>query len=306
MANGCRPAVVGPGDRFFQKRSVVSKLFIVSTPIGNLGDVTYRAVEVLRQVRRIMAEDTRRTAILCRRYDIDATLISTHAHNEQGRVSQMLRWLEAGEDIAIVTDAGTPLVSDPGGHLVLAAAGAGHEVVPVPGPSAVLAALVASGIASEPFTFYGFAPRTGRARTALLGAIGALPHTAVLFEAPGRIGRLLRDLGAHCEPERRVCVAREMTKLHESFFRGTLAEAQAYYDDTAVRGEIAVVVASAASRPSALIPAAEADDLVKRLLDEGHKPSSAAREAARRTGITRADAYERAVRLAAGRQGVEE
>ncbi len=298
------PSLLGEA-RSLAGRGIVARLFIVSTPIGNLGDVTHRAVEVLRQVSRILAEDTRRTRILCRRYGIETPLISAHAHNEQARTAQVLDWLAAGEDVALVSDAGTPLVSDPGERMVQGVAEAGHDVVPVPGASAVLAALVASGIAVEPFTWYGFAPRAARARRALIEQIAGLPHTTVLFEAPGRLARLLGELVSRCGPDRRVCVAREITKLHETFFRGTLAEAQAYYDDTTVRGEVVVVVAGAGPAPPE--PTADqVDTLIRELLEAGHKPSSAAREAAKRAGIPRADAYKLAIRLATKREGVED
>ncbi|MCI0434890.1 MAG: 16S rRNA (cytidine(1402)-2'-O)-methyltransferase [Gemmatimonadetes bacterium] len=282
----------------------MARLYVVSTPIGHLGDVSHRAIEVLSAVTRIMAEDTRRTRILCRRYGVETPLVSAHAHNERARIDQVLGWLAEGGDVALVSDAGTPLLSDPGARIVNAVVKAGHDVVPVPGASALLAALVASGLAPEPFTFYGFPPRAGKARAALLVTLAGLAHTAILFESPGRLARLLQDLETQCGPLRRVCVAREMTKMHESFFRGTLAEARAYYDDARVRGEIVVVLAGADQAVEAIADT-DATALVQRLLLEGHKPSSAAREAAKRSGLARADAYRMAVRLAALREGAE-
>jgi 16S rRNA (cytidine1402-2'-O)-methyltransferase len=264
--------------------------YIVSTPIGNLGDMTYRAVEVLRSVDRILAEDTRHTATLCRRYDITAPLVSAHEHNERARTETVLAWLAAGEDVGLVTDAGTPLVSDPGGRLVAAVIEAGHRVTPVPGASAVLAALVASGLDAEPFTFYGFLPRSGRARTERLDELAGLGHTAVLFESPGRLGRLLDDLAARSGAGRRVAVARELTKIHEEVVRGRLAEVADHFRGKAVRGEIVVVVEGAAPVSLAVDEAAAAA-LAAALLEEGQRPSIVAREVARRLGVGRNVVY---------------
>lgn len=272
----------------------MSHLYIVSTPIGNLADITYRAVEVLGAVDRILAEDTRRTVVLLKRYGISTPLVSVHAHNEAARAAQIVGWLDGGEALAIVSDAGTPLVSDPGARIVQTVIGAGHTVVPVPGASATLAALVASGLDPEPFTFYGFTPRSGRARTERLDDIAALRHTAVILEAPGRLSRLLRDLGERCPSERRVVVARELTKVHETFFRGTLAEATLYYQRETVLGEVVVLVEGS---PELSPATAAADDqaarvLARALLDQGIKPSAAARELARRLAFPRNRAYE--------------
>jgi 16S rRNA (cytidine1402-2'-O)-methyltransferase len=274
----------------------MGQLYIVSTPIGNLTDMTYRAVEVLRGVGRILAEDTRRTRILCRRYDITTRLVSAHEHNERARAEAVLGWLGAGEDVALVTDAGTPLVSDPGARLVAAVLGAGHRVVPVPGPSAVLAAVVASGLPAEPFTFFGFLARSGRARTDRLAEVATLPHTAVLFESPARVIRLLEDLAARSGAERRVAVARELTKVHEEVVRGTLSEVASHYRESGVRGEVAVVLEGASSIPAAVDEEAGAA-LAAALLSDGGRPSVVAGEVARRLGLARNVAYEIVQRL---------
>jgi 16S rRNA (cytidine1402-2'-O)-methyltransferase len=267
----------------------MSRLYIVSTPIGNLGDITYRAVEVLSSVHRVLAEDTRRTAILFRRYGITGPLVSAHAHNEAARASQVRQWLDAGEDVALVTDAGTPLVSDPGLRIVREAAAGGHEVVPIPGASALLAALVGAGLPSEPFTFYGFPPRSGRERERVLREAAALEHTTVFFEAPGRLLRLLRDLEEECGGDRTVVVARELTKLHETFVRGTLAEVIAYYENETTRGEIVVLLGGKpAGGPAG---SEEVAALARSMLDSGERPSAVARELARRFGIARNEAY---------------
>lgn len=275
-------------------RNRMSTLYIVSTPIGNLGDLTYRAVEVLTKVDRVLAEDTRHTSILFQRHAIRTPLVSAHAHNEAGRAARIVEWLDAGEALAIVSDAGTPLLSDPGVRIVRAALDAGHAVVPVPGASAVLAALVASGIDPEPFTFFGFTPRTGGERGERIAAIASWAHTAVIFESPRRLRRLLRDLEKACGGKRRVAVAREITKLHETFVRGTLAEAAAYYEDEAVRGEVVVIIEGApeAAAVSGEAAAAESTALARSLLREGRSPSRVARELARTFGVARNTAYQ--------------
>jgi len=281
----------------------MARLYIVSTPIGNLGDFTYRAVEVLGSVARILAEDTRRTAVLLRHYGISTPLVSAHEHNEAARIRQVLDWLDRGEDIALVSDAGTPLVSDPGARIVRSVIEAGHDVVPIPGASALLAALVVSGFETEPFTFFGFLPRSGQARRQRLEEIAALRHTAVIYEAPGRLVRLLHDLERVCEPGRQVMVARELTKVHESLVRGTLAEAAAYYADVAPRGEIVVVLAGRAEAPGPEEEETVARELAARLLEEGMRPSAIARELAHRLGMARNRAYEIALSLAGERRG---
>jgi 16S rRNA (cytidine1402-2'-O)-methyltransferase len=266
----------------------MSCLYIVSTPIGHLDDLTFRAVAVLKAADRVLAEDTRHTAVLFRRYGIDTPLVSAHEHNEAARAAQVLGWLAAGEQLALVSDAGTPLLSDPGARLVRAALDAGHDVVPVPGASAALAALVASGFAPEPFTFFGFVPRSGRARSELLDNLAVLPHTAVLYEAPTRLLRLLDDLLNACGAGRRAAVARELTKLHETFVRGTLAELRDRFADGSVRGEIVVVLDGAAPPAPTTEGAAE---LAASLLAAGESPSGTARELARRLRIARSEAY---------------
>ncbi len=271
----------------------MAHLSIVSTPIGNLGDLTYRAVEVLRAADVVLAEDTRRTAVLLRHYDIRARLVSAHEHNEAARAATVVEMLREGRNVALVSDAGTPLLSDPGARIVRQVIAAGFEVVPIPGASALLAALVAAGIAAERFTFYGFIPRKGGRRTELLEEIAALSYAAVLYESPHRVLELLRDLAAAAGPERRACVGRELTKLHEEFFRGTLAEALQHFDQGEIRGEIVVVVEG---RPDDSEADDETDELAARsmaqaLLAQGRSPSAVAKELRRRLGIARNTAY---------------
>ncbi len=278
----------------------MASLYIVSTPIGNLADMTYRAVETLRTVSRILAEDTRRTGILLKHYSIDTPMLSAHEHNEAARSAQIVSWLQAGEDLAIVSDAGTPLLSDPGTRIVEAVIAAGLEVIPIPGASALLAALVGAGIEPEPFTFFGFLARSGKERKQRLSELAALPHTAVLYEAPGRVGKLFVELSEYCGTERRAVVARELTKMHETFVRGTLQELASYYQDEAVRGEVVVVLAGAA--PVSLeAAAADAQEVANVLLDAGTSPRDVARELTRRFNLPRNLAYD----LAQSRKAVK-
>jgi 16S rRNA (cytidine1402-2'-O)-methyltransferase len=267
-------------------------LYVTSTPIGNLGDVTRRAVEVLGAADVVLAEDTRRTGMLLKHLGLTSRLVSAHEHNEAARAGLVVEMLREGKAVALVTDAGTPLLSDPGARIVREVAEAGFAVVPVPGASALLAALVASGIAAERFTFYGFPPRKGAERAALLEEIAALPHAAVLYESPHRVGKLLADLAGAAGPSRRVAVARELTKLHEEVFRGTLAEAAERFSGE-VLGEIAVVVEG---RPVDAEAEAETDELAARsmaraLVEQGMSPSAAAKELRRRLGVARNEAY---------------
>lgn len=267
-------------------------LYLVSTPIGNLDDLTRRAEHVLAEVDRVLAEDTRRTRVLLEHLGVATPVVSCHAHNEAARADRLLEWLAAGEDVALVSDAGTPLVSDPGERLVRTVSEAGYPVVPIPGPSAVTAALAASGLPPTPFTFLGFVPRKGGERRSTLERIADSPETVVVFESPARLVRLLDDLADACGEERSVAVARELTKVHEEIVRGTLAEASRYYGERGVRGEVTVVVAPTPEPPAAdAVDVEAARALARVLLDEGTSPSRAAREIARRLGVPRNEAY---------------
>lgn len=269
----------------------MATLYLVSTPIGNLGDLSPRAAETLCSVQRILAEDTRRTRVLADHVGAGAPMVSLHAHNERERVDRVLGWLESGEDLALVSDAGTPLVSDPGDRLVQAVTDAGHAVVPIPGPSAVLAALVGSGLGGVPFTFLGFVPKKGRERTALLDRVRDTSETTVLFESPQRLVRLLEDLEGVCGPDRRVAVARELTKVHEEFRRGTLPEVARYYGGRPPKGEVTVVVEPASTDTSDEAVEAQARALAEELLGSGMRASEVAREVGNRLDVARNEAY---------------
>jgi len=270
----------------------MATLFVVSTPIGNLEDLTRRAATVLGRVGRILAEDTRRTRTLLEHLGVATIPVSCHEHNEAARSGEVVAWLDGGEDVALVSDAGTPLLSDPGQRLIEAVIEAGHSVVPIPGVSAVTAALAASGLPATPFTFFGFVPKKGGERGALLERIARSSETAIVFEAPGRLTRLLDDLSEACGRERRVVVARELTKLHEEFVRGTLSEASRYYQERRVRGEVTVLVEPAPAAAGAdTVDRAAGRALARALLDTGASPSRAAREVSRRLGVARNVAY---------------
>jgi 16S rRNA (cytidine1402-2'-O)-methyltransferase len=263
-------------------------VYVVATPIGNLEDLSPRAVRVLREAALIACEDTRHSAVLCARFAIDTPRVSLHAHNEARRTPELLARLARGESLALVSDAGTPLVSDPGERFVRAALDAGAAVVPVPGPSALLAALVASGFATRPFAFAGFLPRRGAERARELAALAAFPGALVLYEAPNRAQATLADLRAALGP-RRVALARELTKRHETVLRGTLGEIA--LDE--LRGELTIVVEGPreAAQPAAAPADVEAE--IARLLADGHSARDTAREVAARFGLPRRDVYAR-------------
>lgn len=220
------------------------RLYVVSTPIGNMGDFSFRAVEVLKGVALVLAEDTRHSRVLLERYGIVTPMASCHEHNEARTAPRLVERVLAGEDMALISDAGTPLLSDPGQRLVRAAVDAGIQVVPVPGASALLSALVASALDADRFTFYGFLPRKGKERSATLDEIASSRHTAVLYEGPSRVADTLRDLAARAG-DRDGVVARELTKQFEEVRRGTLGALHAYYTETPPRGEVVILIAGA-------------------------------------------------------------
>ncbi|MEX1294817.1 MAG: 16S rRNA (cytidine(1402)-2'-O)-methyltransferase [Candidatus Limnocylindrales bacterium] len=266
-------------------------LYVVATPIGNLGDITLRALEVLRTVAVVAAEDTRVTHRLWSRYDIETPLTSYHAHSDDRRTAELLARLATGDDVALVTDAGTPLVSDPGAVLVERWIGQGGVVVPVPGASAVLAALVVSGLPAARWGFEGFLPRKGRERKERLARIAADDRATVLYEAHGRTAATLRDLADACGGERRAVVARELTKLHEEVRRGDLAGLAEEAAARPVKGEVVIVIAGATADDVALISLEAGRAHVERLVAEGVKRSKAAALVAEETGLPRRELF---------------
>jgi len=273
---------------------------VVATPIGNLRDATLRALDVLAAVPLIAAEDTRLSRRLLDRYEIKTRAISFHARSGPGRLEQLLEHLRGGSDVALVTDAGTPIVSDPGDDLVAAWAAEGGLVVPIPGASAVLAAVVASGVAGPRWGFEGFLPRSGRARRERLARVAADDRASVVFEAPTRLAATLKDLLSACGPDRGAAVCRELTKLHEQISRGSLTELVARIADGSIpaRGEVAIVVAGADASPRGGLgspdPASAVDEAraeVDRLVAGGLARGDAARRVAADTGIHRRELY---------------
>lgn len=222
----------------------MGKLYLVATPIGNLEDVSPRALKVMAEVHLLACEDTRRTQLLLRRHGVRAKHLTSYTEFDHRRkVVELVGQLDRAWDVALVSDAGTPALSDPGEALVAAAIAAGHEVVPIPGPAAAIAALVASGLPTREFTFVGFVPKKPNARRKLLEELVAAGRTAVIYESPYRLGDLLGDLAA-VAPDARVAVARELTKVHEEIVRGTAAEMAARYASVRPKGEITVVVSA--------------------------------------------------------------
>jgi len=275
-------------------------LSVVATPIGNLDDITLRAVATMRNADLVLAEDTRRTRTLLTQHGISTKLRSFHAHSGPEAVAHVVAQLLEGKRIALVTDAGTPLVSDPGSDLVSAAAAAGVRVESIPGASAVLAALSSAGLAFDTFRFAGFAPRSGGKRTQWLERIAADEDASVFFEAPTRIAETLRDLAGHLHPSRRVAVCRELTKLHEEIVRGAplpLAERFAQ----GARGEITVVVergeAQAARSAQPEVPRAER---IAELLAQGQSPRDVARTLALALHLPRRELYAEVLGIVAG------
>jgi 16S rRNA (cytidine1402-2'-O)-methyltransferase len=263
-------------------------LYVVATPIGNLGDVTLRSLEVLRSVSVVAAEDTRLTRRLFARHGIETPMVSYHAQSGDARRDALIDRLVAGEDVALVTDAGTPLVSDPGGELVSAWAEREGVVVPIPGPSAVLAALVASGLAAPRWGFEGFLPRSGAERKRRLARIAADDRATVLFESPGRTAATLRDLASVCGAERPAAVGRELTKRHEEIRRGGLADLAQWAAANPVRGEITIVVSGATAGEGGVVTQGGA-------AKAAHEPTELGRMVAElvATGVSRSEAIKR-------------
>jgi 16S rRNA (cytidine1402-2'-O)-methyltransferase len=257
-------------------------LHVVATPIGNLGDLSERARETLAMADLVVAEDTRRTGKLLASLGIDARLRSMFEGNERRRTQEVLAALRDGRTVALVSDGGTPLVSDPGYPLVRACIDEGIEVRVVPGPSAVIAALVVSGLPTDRFVFEGFLPRTAGDRRARLAAIAEEPRTVVLYESPRRLSGLLGDL-VGIDPARRIAVCRELTKLHEEVLRGSVADVRAAVGDAPVRGEVVVVLEGRTADAPVDVDAAVAE--ARDLVADGARKRDAAHRVAERTGV---------------------
>jgi len=271
-------------------------LYIVATPLGNLGDLSARAAEVLRQADLIACEDTRQTRKLLAHLALERPTISYHEHNEAERTPELLERLRAGLRIALVSDAGTPLISDPGYRLVRAALDAGILVVPIPGPSAVVAALSAAGLRTESFYFGGFLPHKQGERRRLLETLGGVPGTLVFYEAPHRIVEALADIetALHDPP---VVIARELTKVHEEFLRGAASEVRVELQRReSVKGEITLLIGPRTARR----PEEPLADAVRRYQQQGLSPMEALKRAARERGMSKREAYRMMRELAGG------
>ena len=266
-------------------------LYVVATPLGNLGDLSVRAMEVLRAVPVVAAEDTRRTRGLLSHLGASPRLLSYHAHSEEPRLEVLLEILHDGRDVALVSDAGTPVVSDPGTDLVAAARASGITVVPIPGPSAVATALSAAGLKGDRYLFLGFIPRKGSERARLLARAAAEEWSVVFFEAPPRLADLLEDLARAVGGGRRAVVARELTKLHEEFRAGTLAELAGYYSEHPPRGEITIVLEGAGAPAEPPDRTGEAVEQATLLLAEGLTRREVVRRISETLGLPRNDAY---------------
>ncbi len=265
-------------------------LYVVATPLGHLEDLTRRAADILTQVPVVAAEDTRRTRPLLSLLGARPVLVSYHAHSGEAREEAIMDHLAAGRDVALVTDAGTPGLSDPGARLVSRVREWGAPIVPIPGPSAVTTALSAAGFPADHFLFAGFLPRRGADRRAMLQRLATEPWTAVLFEAANRLVALLDELAALGPADRHAVVGREMTKVHEEFREGTLTELARYYRETPPRGEVTLVLEGVEPIPDVVNP----EDLQRRissLLAEGLAAGVVARRVAAETGVPRNEVY---------------
>ncbi|MEX2155933.1 MAG: 16S rRNA (cytidine(1402)-2'-O)-methyltransferase [Gemmatimonadales bacterium] len=265
-------------------------LYVVATPLGNLGDLSLRAADTLKRVAVVAAEDTRHTKPLLTHIGSDAEMVSFHAHSPERAIERILRLLGLGKDVALVTDAGTPAVSDPGALLVAAARARDVPVVTIPGPTAVAASLSISGLSADRYLFLGFLPRKGTDRRRLLETVARSEWTVVLFEAPNRVAQLLADLSDACGPDRQAAVSREMTKVFEETRAGTFAELAAHYADAPVRGEVTVVV-SGTGKEYHEEPPPDPGERARALLAGGLSRKDVVDRLAEETGISRNTAY---------------
>lgn len=279
-----------------QRTSSLGVLYVVGTPIGNLEDMSYRAIRVLQAVSAIAAEDTRHTRKLLQHFQITTPQISYHNHNRRSRLPVLLTRLQQGQAIALVTDAGMPGISDPGYELVRACVEQGIQVVPIPGPSAVVTALSASGLPTDRFVFEGFLPTKPKVRRELLATLSQEPRTLIVYEAPHRLLATLQDLVIVFGPDRSLVLARELTKRHEEFWRGTLEAAVTHCDQQMPQGEYTLIIAGAQLQhvpPSEAALRAE----LQQLLNQGLSRSQASRQLAQQTTVSRRQLYQLALTL---------
>lgn len=267
-------------------------LYLVATPIGNLEDISLRALCVLREADVIACEDTRQTQKLLQHFDISAPKISYHQHNEAGRAEQLLQRLRRGERIALVSDSGTPGISDPGAAVVSAAIAGGLPVFPVPGACAFVAALVASGLNTESFVFFGFLPSRSGERRSFLESLASEKQTMVFYDSPHRIGETLADVEKAFDPQRKIVLARELTKLHEEFLRGPIHEVRAEVARRdGLRGEIVLLVAGAEPQAAHAVSNSLGDRMRELMSNQGLAEKDALKRVAKERQLSKSEAY---------------
>jgi len=270
--------------------SAFGQLFVVATPIGNLADMTYRGVETLKAAAVIAAEDTRNSRKLLQHYSISTPMIAVHEHNETAMIQTLLARLKTGEDVALISDAGTPLISDPGYRLVRGLCAENINIVPIPGCSSVLTALCAAGLPTDHFRFAGFLPRSGKARQTELNRIAGADETVVILESPRRLLATLQDMNTCLQQDRELVVARELTKLHEQFIRGNAGTLTAHFKQHAPRGEIVLLIGPASNESIALTDQHIIDCLADPAM-QALPPSTRAKAVAHTLGINKSRVY---------------
>jgi 16S rRNA (cytidine1402-2'-O)-methyltransferase len=272
-------------------------LYLVGTPLGNLEDMTFRAIRVLKEVDLIAAEDTRHTGKLLQHFQIETPQISYYEHNAAKRTIELVQRLEKGDAIALVTDAGMPAISDPGYELVKACTEAGITVIPIPGATAAITALAASGLASDRFIFEGFLPTKTKERKARLQQIQRETRSLIFYEAPHRVQQTLADFAAIFGEDRKVVLARELTKLHEEFWRGTIGNAIVYYQENPPKGEFTLVVAGGDPEVQLALTDEQLKLELEKLIAEGMSRSQASRHLAQVTALPRRQLYQMALEI---------
>ncbi len=277
-------------------------LYIVATPIGNLEDMSFRAVRILQSVDYIAAEDTRHTGKLLNHFQIKVPQISYHEHNQKQRIPELLDKLKAGKNIAVVTDAGMPGISDPGYEIVKAAIDVGFRVVPIPGANAAITALSAAGLLTERFVFEGFLPSKGKERQQRLDVLETEARTIILYESPHRLEKTLADLANCLGSDRPIALGRELTKLHEEFWRGTIGEALSYYQSVPPQGEFTLVIAGKSEATEEISDTTLKTEL-ENLLKQGISRSEATKIMAERTSVSRRKIYQLALLIPESNEG---
>lgn len=272
-------------------------LYLVATPIGNLEDMTFRGLKILKTVDVIGAEDTRHTGKLLRHFEIKTPMISYHLHNYQSKIAEFIPRLQQGANIALVTDAGTPAISDPGYHLVCACIEENIQVIPIPGANAAINGLVASGMTTDRFVFEGFLPTKKKLRDGLLSQLQTEKRTMVFYEAPHRLRKTLRYFLDTFGGSRQITLARELTKLHEDFWRGTVQGAIALYEQKEPRGEYTIIVAGNDQIQNQVLSTSQVKDKLRELIHKGMSKTEASQELAKLSQLSRRDIYQLCLEL---------